>query len=86
MTPSDHTISRQPSPGDITVKLRLRASALQEMVKGDGLPVHGTMHLVEEPDGAFAICIWSAEIPDWPDPVPGNAAAVAERERAEADR
>lgn len=65
---------------DVVVPVVFRRSAL-EALKGEGLHVEGTMQLVENASrGALAIVIWSAEMPDWPDPVPGNAAAAAERE------
>lgn len=62
---------------DVVVRLRLRQSALEAMVNGSGLPVSGTLRLDEQSDGTFVMHLWSAEIPDWPDPVPSNEAARA---------
>lgn len=75
-------ITREGSAGDLVVAVRMRCSAFSAMTKGGGLPVNGTMQLIlEEDKQAYAICVWSASMPDWPDPVPGNAAAAAEKGR-----
>jgi hypothetical protein len=70
-------LGRERRRDDIEVQVRFRMSAFQAL-RGIGLPVHGTMSLVED-DDAYAVVVWSGEMPDWPDPVPGNEAARAEK-------
>jgi len=64
---------------DVAVVVRVRWSAFEQLV-GEGLAVEGMMQLIPERAGGFSICIWSPEMPDWPDPVPLNDEARRERD------
>lgn len=71
-------IPRLSSPSDVTIAVRLRPTALEQLVSG-GVTVNGVMQLIPDEDGAYSICVWSTELPaELPDPIPGNAAAAAE--------
>ena len=70
---------------DVEVTLRIRRSAFEALTSEHGAPMEGFLSLVEEDDGAYAICVWTLEMPELPDPVPGSRSArleLAERDRA----
>lgn len=69
----EQLIAREPGE-DVEITLRLRQSAWSRLT-GAGLPVSGVMQLVNADDGAYVLAVWSAEKPDWPEPIPGNEAA-----------
>lgn len=79
MTDSEQsdTLLRRQAGDDVAVVVTFRRSAFERLTS-EGLPVNGMMNLVPEPSGGYAVCVWSGEMPDWPDPVPGNAAAAAD--------
>lgn len=66
---------------DIDITVRFRKSAFDRLT-ATGLCVNGVMQLDKQPDGTYAIVVWSPAMPDWPDPVPGNEDAAEERSRS----